>query len=144
MQAKRIQVIEGTTAVGSVSVSLDVPDEPREQVNFHNIWGGFTVEPESTAVNSQGTWVLYTVPSGGSLVSWFDATVNTETNNIFIIACGVWGASNESPYTAPPIQIGTSRNLNAGDKLVLGVTQTGITAGNSSIKVILCAHTVRK
>ena len=55
MQAKRIQVNEGNdTASGETTVRLQVPTEPREQVNFHNIWIGVTVEPVTAGANCQG------------------------------------------------------------------------------------------
>ncbi len=45
-QAKRIQVNEANDGVAAqTSARLDVPTEPREEVNFHNIWGSVTVEP---------------------------------------------------------------------------------------------------
>ena len=145
MQAKRIQVQEGNGGAGtSVSVILDVPTEPREQVNFHNIWIGVSAEPQNADVNAQYTWVLYIIrdPAVG-IVTFTDSVLNLETLNAEIIACGVGSGSNQSPFNMVPTQIKTSRNINAGGRLILQLVTTGITAGNSSNRVMLCAHTTR-
>ena len=145
MQAKRIQVAETNDgAGGQTSVELSVPSEPREEVNFHNIWGSVTVEPETAAANAQGTWVLYRqLDPAAPQVTFTDAFLNLETLNVDIIACGVWSASNETPYNTS-FQIKTSRNIPSGGRLILSNTVTGITADLASNRVMLCAHTTRK
>ncbi len=145
MQAKRIQVNETNDGVGSETrVSLVVPTDPREEVNFHNIWGSVSVEPETTDANAQGTWVLQILRENASVVPFTDTVTNSEDHNAVIIACGVWSASNQTPYNSGPINPKTSRTLQAGDALVLVNTVTGITAGLASNRVMLCAHTTRK
>ncbi len=146
MQAKRIQVNEGNdVASGFTTVSLQVPTEPREQVNFHNIWIGVTVEPVTAGANCQGTWVLYVEPNVGvGDFAFTDSVLNLETRNVDIIACGVFSASNESPFSMIPVQIKTSRNINPNGRLVLNSTITGITVDSASNRVMLCAHTTRK
>ncbi len=145
MQAKRIQVNENNVGVnGAVEVVLAVPSDPREEVNFHNIWIGATAEPQNAEANSQGTWVLWVRRQGAPSVIFTDTIVNAENSNTVIIACGVYSAANESPWTLPPTQIKTSRTLQAGDLLALTLMTTGITAGLSSNRVMLCAHTTRK
>jgi len=144
-QASRRQVLEANLAAGAnVAVALSVPTSPRERVNFHNIWGGVSVEPETADANVQGTWVLYILRENITGITWTDSIFNNETNNPVIIACGVFSASNQSPWTSPPIHPETSRTLEPGDNLVLACTITGATAGNSSCRVMLCAHTTRK
>ncbi len=146
MQAKRIAVLDADKGVNTQSnILLQVPTEPREQVNMHNIWAAFSCEPIIAGANAQGNWVLYIERDAGAAIPNFtDSFINTETRNIDIIACGVWGASNESVYTSPPIHPTTSRNLPAGGRLIFIVHVTGVTSGNTSIKSSLCAHTVRK
>ena len=146
MQAKRIQTLRDT-ALGAgfeVTVVLEIPTVIREEVNMHNIWGSFMVEPEDTDANAFGNWVLYIIKEGGQVVPWTDVTVNAENNNFFVVGCGMWAASNQSPFTSPPIHPLTSRTLNAGDKLALGVTVLGLTAGQVTAQAMLCAHTTRK
>ncbi len=145
MQAKRIQVLESNDgAGGETSVVLVVPTDPREEVNFHNIWGSVSVEPQNAGVNCQGTWILGIQRENATFPIYTDTVVNDETNNPYIIACGVFSASNESPFNSAPINPKTSRTLQPGDKLVLSSVITGITAGLASNRVMLCAHTTRK
>ncbi len=144
MQAKRIQVNENNLGAGSATeTGLFAPTEPREEINFHNIWIGASVEPQNAGANCQGTWVCYVLRENSSSVIFTDTIVNGETNNAIIIACGVFSSSNESGWTLPPTQIKTSRTLNAGDALKMNCTITGITAGLASTRVMICAHTVR-
>jgi len=112
----------------------------RRLVNYHNIWGSFSVEPENADANSHGWWILWlksdtSQPDPG----WTVAAINSGDLNMKIIACGVWNASNQTPYTSPPIHLNSSRNLVANQELVLTVRQDGITAGNSQMNVMLCA-----
>jgi len=145
-QAKRIQVVENTalTPGNAQNVILEVPTDLRMEANYHNIWASFTAEPEDAGANGAGTWVLYIIKEGGSAIAWSDITVNAENNNWFIIACGVWSAANEAPYTSPPIHPQTSRTLNPGDKLALAITVTGLTVGQFTVRAMLCAHVTRK
>ncbi len=145
MQAKRIQVNEVNTGVNAnVQVQLVVPISPREEINFHNIWGSVSVEPQDAGANCQGTWVMYVLRENQVAVGFTDIALNTELFNLPIIACGVYSASNESPYNSGPIHPKSSRNLNAGDVLILQSITTGVTAGLCSNRVMLCAHTTRK
>ncbi len=145
MQAKRIHVNEQNLGAGSATEAfLDVPTDPREEVNFHNIWIGCTVEPQDAGANCQGTWILKIQRENQGSVIFTDTILNNETNNQLIIACGVLGASNESVFNLNPVQIKSSRNLGPGDKLVMNCTITGITAGLASTRVMICAHVTRK
>jgi len=145
MQAKRIVVVElDLAALGQSTAFLATPTDPREEINFHNIWGSVAVEPETAGANCQGTWVLFILRENTAIPVWSDAIVNNETNNAIIIACGVFSASNENPWTSPPINPKTSRTLQAGDNLALSVNITGITADSASTRIMLCAHTTRK
>ena len=144
MQAKRIQVNEqNNPAGGQVEVFLEAPLDPREEVNFHNIWGSVSVEPENTDANAQGTWLLVVLRESAPIPGTSDAFINAETFNNPIIACGVWSASNQTPFNIT-IHPETSRSLNPGDRLMLISHIGGITAGNASNRVMLCAHTTRK
>ncbi len=145
MQAKRIQVNEGNGGATSfVDATLEAPTSPREEINYHNIWGSVSVEPQDTDANAQGSWFLMIIKENATSPNLPDTTVNGESNNAVIIACGVWSASNQSPYNSGPIHPETSRTLQPGDKLVLKSEVTGITAGLASNRVMLCAHTTRK
>ncbi len=145
MQAKRIQVLEGNLGVNAqVVVQLLVPDDPREEVNFHNIWASASCEPETAGANCQGTWVLQLLRAGQSQVVYSDANTILEARNPDIIACGVFSASNETPWNSGAINPKTSRTLNPKDSLRMVCCVTGITADLASTRVMLCAHTTRK
>ncbi len=145
MQAKRIQVFEGNDGAGGNTFTfLEAPTEPREEINFHNIWASVSVEPQDAAANCQGTWVLMINRENSIVANLTDVIVNNETNNADIIACGVYSASNETPYNSGAINPKTSRTLQAGDQLVIYCGVTGITAGLASVRVMICAHTTRK
>ena len=144
MQAKRIQVNETNTgAGGSLTVQLLVPSSPREAVNFHNIWGSVSSEPQDADANSQGTWVLFILRATQVFPVYTDTVINGESTNAEIIACGVYSSSNQSPWTSEAIHPSTSRTLNPGDSLNLQIVNAGITAGLASIRAMLCAHTTR-
>ncbi len=144
MQAKRIQVFVDNISAGSATnVTLTTPTSPREEINFHNIWGSVSIEPLNADANARGTWVLYIVPAGGATIAFTDVTVNNETDNVRIIACGVFCASNQSPYNMS-IHPETSRTLNPKDLLVLGITVENTSAGQVLCRQMLCAHTTRK
>jgi len=144
MQAKRIQVLEEDDGVGgSSAVSLEAPTSPREEINYHNIWGSVTMEPQTADANAQGTWVMYILRENANFVNFTDVVTNGESNNAIIIACGVWSASNQTPYTQV-VNPKTSRTLQPGDRLVLGIFTTGVSAGLVSNRMMLCAHTTRK
>ncbi len=145
MQSKRIQVNEANQSAGAqISATLVVPTEPREEVNFHNIWASVSVEPQNAGANAQGTWFLVILRENQTQATLTDTVVNGETHNSVIIACGVWSASNESPYNSGAIHPETSRTLQAGDNLRLISIVTGITAGSASNRVMICAHVTRK
>ena len=145
MQAKRIQVDETTGVVaGQVGDAfLLAPTEPREEINYHNIWGSASVVPVNADANCRGTWVLYVVKSGGARIPWTDITVNAEINNFFVIACGVFHASNQTPYGVS-VNPKTSRTLNPNDQLVMSLTIQALTAGSAVVRTMICAHTTRK
>ena len=144
MQAKRIQEAHADlVGLTQLSVALTPPVIPREEINYHNIWASLSVEPEDASANSHGVWILFVNPVGASIPTWDLVTMNAESFNAIIIACGTFGASNETPYNKE-IHPTTSRTLQAGEQLVLSVNIHGVTAGENSTDLLLCAHTTRK
>ena len=52
MQAKRIQLNHVDVPINvQVNVALTVPDEPKMESNFHNIWMSVSHEPENADAN---------------------------------------------------------------------------------------------
>ncbi len=145
MQAKRIQIKQIQKSAGQQTfVELIVPTDPREMVNFHNIWAQFSCESVVADANANGWWILYTNKENQTVPTFTETILNNETNNVNIIACGTWMASNQSPHTSDPIHPMSSRNMNAGDQLILIVFVNGSSSGAVQINATLCAHTVRK
>ncbi len=146
MQAKRIVMNHGDLSLNQqLSVSMFPPDEPREEINYHNIWASVTAEPEDAGANSSGVWVLWIKTDQTAADATFTlANLQAETFNQRIIACGAWAASNESPYSSGPIHPLTSRTLMVGEALKLSIIAHGQTIGDTSYNVLLCAHTTRK
>ena len=142
-QPKRIDVNEGIRAAAGNLAARFGPGTGtilRRLVNYHNIWGSFSVEPQSADVNSNGWWILWLKPDTNQGDPLFDQTnLNSGNFNMLIIACGTWMASNQSPFTSEPIHLNSSRNLVANQELVLTVFVNGITSGNAQINVMLCA-----
>jgi len=101
------------------------------------------MEPQDVDANAQGAWVMYILRENANFVNFTDVVINGESNNAIIIACGVWSASNQSPHTLV-INPKTSRTLQAGDRLVLGIYTSGVSAGLVSNRMMLCAHVTRK
>ena len=117
-------------------------DVTADKVNCSNIWGCISVETENADANAQGTWVLYAFNNEGARPVWDDATFDGDSSDYqYVIAFGVWSASNQMPFNYPIPQLKISRNLRKDGKLGLAVRQTGITAGNSSVRVSLSCNT---
>ena len=142
-EPKRIDSFTSTTdVVGSQSTARFGPGVGtilRRLVNYHNIWFGFSVEVEDAGANSAGKWILWLKNNVNDTDPAFsDTTIASGDANNLIIACGVWAASNETPYNFSS-QLKSSRNLVANMELVLTVRTEGITAGQNTTKGILCA-----
>ena len=135
---KFIAFDDTTLGVAGQSDAEHQVDKNKE--NCSNIWASFSVEPENADANSQGWWVLWSRGFDTPLIQWSDVSMSNQKNGMFVIACGAWGATNQTPYNSGAIGVKTSRNIRDGGSLVMSVHQTGITAGNSSVKVLLCCN----
>ena len=134
MERKRVHISSTLKAgIGSTTDLIATIDESNG-VNAHNVHIHITCEPDSTAANAAGQWVLYCLPDEVSTVpSSAVAILEAEGANAFIWASGLWIASNETPWTLPPQDLRTSRNCQNGARLVLAVHVEGITAGSTRI-----------
>ena len=141
-QPKRINVEIDSHAVNTQTSARFGPGTGtilRRLVNYHNIWFGFTAEPELADANAQGNWVLWQKSDTNTTDPVFtDLEINSGDINMVIIACGVFAASNQTPYTFSS-QLKSSRNLVANQELVLTIHLTGVSSGSVSTKKILCA-----
>ena len=111
----------------------------RRLANYHNIWFGFSVEPEAAEANGAGKWILWLKNNVNDTDPDFsDTVINSGDFNNLIIACGVWAASNQMPYNFSS-HLNSSRNLIANMELVLTVRVDGLTTGQITAKAMLCA-----
>ncbi len=141
-QPKRIEVDDAANGVGGQSSARFGPGTGtiiRRLTNYHNIWFGFQAETISATANAHGLWVLWLKANTNDPDTvWSITEINSQNTTMQIIACGVWAASNESPYTFSS-QLKTSRNLVANQELVFTVHVLGVTAGLVQLTKILCA-----
>jgi len=129
-------------AIGGTGVSRFGPGTGtilRRLTNYHNIWWGFTCEPSTAGANAAGIWVLWQNQDATATDPvWDFTTLGDGTQNMRIIACGLWAASNETAYVFSS-NLKSSRNMVANNELVLTVTVTGLSAGAVRINTLLCA-----
>ena len=141
-QPKRIQMNSQTQGTGTqltVGFGPGTGSILRRMVNYHNIWWGFSVEPENADANANGIWVLWqkmdtNVPD----TIWTQANLNSDNFNMQIIACGTWVAANQTGYVFSS-RMSSSRNLVANQELKLTVAVHGVTAGVCRVLLIICA-----
>ncbi len=141
-QPKRI-VME--TAAVAFQGQMDVMFGPgtgsilRRLTNYHNLWWSLSVEPEAADANAGGIWVLWLrANTNNPVTDWSQATIDADNNTMEVIACGVWAASNQSPFNFSS-QLKSSRNLVANQELVLSVNVHGLTAGNARVRSMMCS-----
>ena len=141
-EPKRIVVDDGTFGANTqenIGFGPGTGDIIRRLTNYHNIWWGFSCEPQNADVNAQGVWVLWMKPDVTQAdVVWNNTNINANDFNQMIIACGIWGASNQTPFVFSS-QLKSSRNIVANMELRLSIRVTGVTSGSVAIKSIMCA-----
>jgi len=143
-QPKRISIIsDAPTAAGSQVHARFGPGTGniiRRLTNYHNIWAGLMVEPVDAAANAHGLWVLWLKANTNNPdTEWSLAEILAEDSSMEVIACGLWGASNETPFNMQPMHLNSSRNLVANQELVFTCRIFGVTAGAVRIVCSLCA-----
>jgi len=142
-EPKRIEVTSTTANVNSSVSARFGPGTGtiiRRLTNYHNIWWSFAVEPTTADANANGHWVLWLKSDTNNPdPSFTDTDLNSGDFNMLVIACGVWQATNQTPFNSGPQHMSSSRNLVANQELVLTVRQEGLTTGVSQFNLMLCA-----
>ncbi len=112
-QPKRVSILVaslGAATQGQASFGLGTGTIIRRLTNYHNIWGSIAVEPAVQDANVQGMWVLWLRANTNQPVTdWSQATIDSDDNTMEIIACGVFAASNQTPFNKE-IHLNSSRN----------------------------------
>jgi len=133
MDKRRIEVSTGTAGVSNSFV--DIAFDKGQAINIHGYRAELIVEPENADANSNGICAVYVLPGGviqnSDLPSTFGEYGNEDLAP-YLWGIHPWGASNQNPahwVFAPK----TSRNMQAGGRIVFAIRQDGISAGNARI-----------
>ena len=141
MQRRRVHASTINTGGASAILQLVGTIDETNGTNVHGVRASFIVEPEDANANANGNWVLWCIPDPVSAVpSASTSVLEVEGSNPYIWALGTWAATNETAY-CKDIDIKTSRNCQAGARIVLSVDVEGISAGNARIRATLTYHT---
>jgi len=133
MQRRRVHFITAAAGVGVVHLLTGTIDETNG-ANVHGLRTGFIVEPENADANANGTWALWCLPRETTAVPTTTvAALEAEGDNTVMWACGVFGATNQTPAVIDIAPM-TSRNCPNGTRLTLAVNPEGISAGNVRVR----------
>ena len=136
-QRTRIHALTDSGAVSTNHDNIGTVDETTS-VNAHGLRVNFSVEPENADANANGTWALWCLPRTTTAIpSTSIGGLELEGDNPALWACGVWTASNQTPYNLPDTALGTSRNCPIGTRIVLRVFRQGVSAGNVRVISII-------
>ena len=127
---RRVEVATGFSGIGNNFV--DMAFDKGQSFNIHGFRYNLALEPEAGDANANGIVAIYVLPGG--TIQNSDLPVAFGTFGDEDIAPYLWGmmpwvASNEATYTwefAPK----TSRNMQAGGRIVADLRIEGLTAGN--------------
>ena len=140
MQRKRIHAATSFFGLSTTGQLIATIDESN-MVNVHGLRCDFSVEPENADANANGTWAISCLPRPSTAVPVISiAALELEADNPSIWACGVWAASNQTPYNKC-IELKTSRNCQAGSRIVLSVRVEGVSSGNVRVIRTICYFT---
>ena len=140
MQRRRVHAISATGG-SSLVVNLIGTIDETNGTNVHGVRGSFIVEPEDADANGNGNWAVWCMPDETSAVPVTStASLELEGSNAFLWAIGTWAASNQTPY-CKDFDLSTSRNCQAGARIVLVVDVEGLSVGNARIRSTLTYFT---
>jgi len=127
---RRIEVATGAAGISNNFIDIDF--DKGQVVNVHGFRMEIEIEPENQDANANGIWAVYVLPGGVIQNSDLPTTFGTfgdEATAPYLWGIGVWGASNQNPrhiLFAPS----TTRNVQAGGRIVVNLRVEGISAGN--------------
>jgi len=141
MERRRVHSLTETKSAGQGSAITGTIEESNG-INAHGLTYNFICEPENADANAHGTWSVWCLPrETTALPATSVAAFEAEGDNNVLWACGVWSASNQTPYTSPTFRPKTSRNCPNGTRIVGIVTQEGVSAGVVRVDHMLCYFT---
>jgi len=139
---RRIELATGVPGIGNSFIDIDF--DKGQVVNVHGFRMENIIEPQDADANANGIIGVYVLPGG--LVQNSDlpttlATFGDEDSAPYLWGIIPWAASNQTPshvVFAPK----TTRNIQAGGRIVVNLRTEGISAGNvRQTTVITCFTT---
>jgi len=138
---RRVEVASGQTGVGISFIDIDF--DKGQVVNLHGFRAEFITEPEDADANANGTWAVYVLPGGIIQNADLPATFGEfgdEDNAPYLWGIGVWASANQTPshtLFAPK----STRNIQAGGRVVLEIFVNGVSGGLVRQRTILTGFT---
>ena len=139
---RRIETASGASGVGATNF-IDMNFDKGQAVNIHGFRAEFIVEPEDQDANCNGNWAVYVLPGGLVQNSDLPATggaMGDEDTGPYLWGIGVFAATNQTPMKitfAPK----SSRNMQAGGRVVLEIIMTGVSAGLVRQRTVMTCFT---
>ena len=135
-QRRRVHAGDSSAGVGTNLDVIGTVDEG-PAVNIHGFRCSFNTEPENADANANGTWTIWCLPRQTTgIPATTLAALELEGDNPALWAVGLWASSNQTPFVTD-VKLGTSRNCQAGTRIVLRVRREGVSAGNVDINAIM-------
>ena len=126
---RRVEVATGTSAIASNFI--DIAFDKGQSFNVHGFRVESIQEPENADANANGIWAVWVLPGGviqnADLPQTF-GEFGDEKWAPYLWGIGVWASANQTSnhvLFAPM----TSRNLEAGSRIVFQLRVNGVSAG---------------
>ncbi len=101
-------------------------------VNVHGFRMEIVLEPQNQDANANGCWAVYVLPGGVVQNADLPVTLGEFGDEKFapyLWGIGLWTASNQTPDTSIEFLPKTTRNVQAGGRIVVDLRVEGITGG---------------
>ncbi len=138
---RRIEVATGFTAIGNSFIDMNF--DKGQAINIHGFRVEIALEPEQAGANANGIIGVYVLPGGivqNSDLPVAFGTFGDEKTAPYLWGIHPWTASNESTHQwvfAPK----TSRNMQAGGRIVVDLRIEGQTGGNTRQNTVITCFT---
>jgi len=138
---RRVEIATGVPGIGNSFVDIDF--DKGQVVNVHGFRVEVDLEPQDADANANGVIGVYVLPGGLIQNSDLPTSLGTfgdEKSAPYLWGIGVWTASNQTPkhWEFTPK---TSRNIQAGGRIVVDLRVEGITAGGVRQSTLITCFT---
>jgi len=126
---RRIEIATGTS--GIANNFIDIAFDKGQSLNIHGFRADMAFEPENQDANCNGVWAVWVLPGGVIQNADLPANLGSFGDEDFapyLWGMGVFAATNQTPFhhTFAPK---TSRNMQAGGRVVLHILFAGVSGG---------------